>query len=93
MSGKKSAILLPPRPPPSRKILKTTPKPPPRIADRGHPCTHIMTKLCNQMNDLKESLKKVKSFNCDECAAFNQVQFIDTYTKCEECNQLFCKFN
>ena len=63
------------------------------LMDKTIEIIQMITKICKQMNDLKESLKKVKCFNCDRCGTLNHVQSIDAYTKCEECNQLFCKFN
>ena len=49
-------------------------------------------KASEELNELKESLKKVKQYKCDECEAYNQVQFIDTFSKCQECDQLFYDF-
>ena len=63
------------------------------LMDKTIEIIHMMTIISKKMNDLKESLKKVKSFNCDECGAFNHVQSTDAYSKCEECNQLFCNYN
>ena len=34
----------------------------------------LMSKKCKQMNELKESLKNVKSFECDKCETFDLVQ-------------------
>ena len=40
----------------------------------------LVTKKSQQLNEVNESLKKVKSFNCEECGALNHVNSINTST-------------
>ena len=60
-----------------------------KLKDKVKQLNDLMAKKCKQLNGINESLKKVKSFECDKCGAFNQVKFIDNSTKCKECDQLF----
>ena len=41
----------------------------------------LITKKCKQMNEVIESLKEVKTFNCDKCGELNHVQSFDTSTE------------
>ena len=53
----------------------------------------LMAKDCKHLKGLKESLKKVQSFKCDNFEKINHVESLGKYTECEECHQLFYKFN
>ena len=46
-----------------------------------------LTKKCRQFNEI---LKQVEYVKCRICDANNRVEFIDTSTKCKQCNELFC---
>ena len=54
--------------------------------DRVADLLNLMTKKYKQLNEINESLKQVKSFNCENCGTLNQVKYDDNSTKCEECD-------
>ena len=52
----------------------------------------LMAEMCKDFNGLKESLKQIKSYVCANCGVTNQVQSIDTFTKCRDCKKFFSDF-
>ena len=46
-----------------------------------------------QLNELKNSLKQIKMFECHRCRAVNQVHYVNTSTQCYKCKIFFCQSN
>ena len=50
-------------------------------------------RINKKFNELKDSLKQVKMFECQRCRAVNQVCSVNTSTQCFNCKIFFCQSN